>query len=59
MGKMTIWRVKCLAKVAHTIMTVVLNIPTPVRMTPLSPLSFQNYNLESQVLSKSCYTDSS
>ena len=33
LGKMKIWRVKFLAKVAHTIVTVVLNIPTPVRMT--------------------------
>ena len=34
MGNMTIWRVNYLAKVAHTNVTVVLNIPTSVMMTP-------------------------
>ena len=41
MGKMTIWRVKYLAKVAHTNVTVVLNIPTSVMMTQEDSLSSQ------------------
>ena len=59
MGKMTIWRVKYLAKVAHTNVTVVLNIQTSVMMTPcplktptldfvdMRRLDWDNDNLES------------
>ena len=39
MGNMTIWRVNYLAKVAHTNVTVVLNIPTSVMMTQEDSLS--------------------
>ena len=34
-GKMTFRRAKCLAKVLHIMKTGVLNIPTPVMITPL------------------------
>ena len=37
MVKMTFRRAKCLAKVVHTMETGVLNIPTPVSMTPCPP----------------------
>ena len=63
-GEMTCNRVECLAKVVDTNETVVLNIPTPVRMTPCPQiptpdfvdrrhLDGENDNLESQVLVKS------
>ena len=64
MCKMTFLRAKCLAKVVHTIMvTVVINILTPVRMTVYPPitefvdgghLDRENVTLESQVIGKSC-----
>ena len=36
MGKMTLWRAICLAKVVYTMETVVLNNLPSVRMTPPS-----------------------
>ena len=36
-GKMTFLRVECLGKVVHSIEIGILNIPTPVRMTPCPP----------------------
>ena len=66
MGKMTLWRAICLAKVVYTMKTVVLNNLPSVRMTPLSSqtptldfmdgghLDEENENLESQVLRKTC-----
>ena len=36
MGKMTFWGYKCLTKVVHTMITGILNITTPLRMTPMS-----------------------
>ena len=66
MGKMTLWRAICLAKVVYTMETVVLNYLPSVRMTPLSSqtptldfvdgghLDGENDTLESQVLCKTC-----